>query len=225
MISYFRSWHLWKEEKKRSPWQYWILYLSFYFWLSQSCELEAGRTSYQEEKKRKPKGNHLAVAEVYFVVLFWGVIRENFYCILYRIICIRRTLYANTNACKTWFLFSRVKAAGYLLLWGHAPNVHNLDRTIYFLSSDFNNFVHACMLSCFICSVAAWLFATPWTVARQAPLSMGFSKQEYWSGLPFPEYYLLNTYYVLDNLPRAPVILLLNDPFRPSSLLLFLTHT
>ena len=29
------------------------------------------------------------------------------------------------------------------------------------------------------------LFATPWTVARQAPLSVGFSKQEYWSGLPF----------------------------------------
>ena len=28
--------------------------------------------------------------------------------------------------------------------------------------------------------------ATPWTVARQAPLSMGFSRQEYWSGLPFP---------------------------------------
>ena len=30
------------------------------------------------------------------------------------------------------------------------------------------------------------LFATPWTLVRQAPLSMGFSKQEYWSGLPFP---------------------------------------
>ena len=30
------------------------------------------------------------------------------------------------------------------------------------------------------------LFATPWTVARQASLSMGFSRQEYWSGLPFP---------------------------------------
>ena len=29
-------------------------------------------------------------------------------------------------------------------------------------------------------------FMTPWTVARQAPLSMGFSRQEYWSGLPFP---------------------------------------
>ena len=30
------------------------------------------------------------------------------------------------------------------------------------------------------------LFATPWMVAYQAPLSMGFSRQEYWSGLPFP---------------------------------------
>ena len=29
------------------------------------------------------------------------------------------------------------------------------------------------------------LFATPWTVAHQAPPSMGFSRQEYWSGLPF----------------------------------------
>ena len=31
-----------------------------------------------------------------------------------------------------------------------------------------------------------WLCATPWTVAHQAPLSMGFSRQEYWSGLPCP---------------------------------------
>ena len=30
------------------------------------------------------------------------------------------------------------------------------------------------------------LFAIPWTVAHQAPPSMGFSRQEYWSGLPFP---------------------------------------
>ena len=31
-----------------------------------------------------------------------------------------------------------------------------------------------------------WLFVTPWTVARQAPRSMGFPRQEHWSGLPFP---------------------------------------
>ena len=29
-------------------------------------------------------------------------------------------------------------------------------------------------------------FVTPWTVVHQAPLSMGFPRQEYWSGLPFP---------------------------------------
>ena len=31
-----------------------------------------------------------------------------------------------------------------------------------------------------------WLCATPWTAAHQAPLSLGFSRQEHWSGLPFP---------------------------------------
>ena len=37
------------------------------------------------------------------------------------------------------------------------------------------------------CSLShVWLFATPWTIAHQASLSMGFSRQEYWSGLPFP---------------------------------------
>ena len=30
------------------------------------------------------------------------------------------------------------------------------------------------------------LFATPWTVAHQAPPSMGFSREEYWSGVPLP---------------------------------------
>ena len=37
----------------------------------------------------------------------------------------------------------------------------------------------------FSCSVTSDS-ATPWTVAHQAPLSMGFPRQEYWSGLPFP---------------------------------------
>ena len=38
----------------------------------------------------------------------------------------------------------------------------------------------ACKLSC------VWLFAIPWTAARQSPLSRKFSRQEYWSGFPFP---------------------------------------
>ena len=46
-----------------------------------------------------------------------------------------------------------------------------------------NGILHTCVLSCFS---RVQLFKTPWTVARQAPLSMGFSRQEYWSGLPCP---------------------------------------
>ena len=43
-----------------------------------------------------------------------------------------------------------------------------------------------CAIQLFSCSVMSDSFATPWTVSCQAPLSMGFSRQEYWSGLPFP---------------------------------------
>ena len=42
------------------------------------------------------------------------------------------------------------------------------------------SYMHAQLLS------RVRLFATLWTVARQAPLSIGFSRQEYWSGLPCP---------------------------------------
>ena len=42
---------------------------------------------------------------------------------------------------------------------------------------------HACVLSHFSC---VQLFVTPWTVAHQAPLSMEFSRQVYWSGLSSP---------------------------------------
>ena len=46
------------------------------------------------------------------------------------------------------------------------------------------------ILSHFSC---VWLFVTPWTIAPQAPLSMGFARQEYWGGLPVP---LQGTYYL-----------------------------
>ena len=54
------------------------------------------------------------------------------------------------------------------------PNVHS--------STVYNN---QDMRVCSVTSVVSDS-ETPWTMARQAPLSMGFSRQEYWSGLPFP---------------------------------------
>ena len=57
-------------------------------------------------------------------------------------------------------------------------------RILEWVAISFSNAcMHACMLSHFSC---VQLSATPWTAAHQAPLSTRFSKQEHWSGLPFP---------------------------------------
>ena len=57
-------------------------------------------------------------------------------------------------------------------------------RTLEWVAISFSNAwkwkVKVKSLSC------TWLFTTPWTAAYQAPLSMGFSRQEYWSGVPWP---------------------------------------
>ena len=57
------------------------------------------------------------------------------------------------------------------------PNPHDQEQT----STAFNR--RCCMQRCLVTQCVR-LFATPWPVARQAPLSIGFFKQEYW--LPFP---------------------------------------
>ena len=57
-------------------------------------------------------------------------------------------------------------------------------RTLEWVAISFSNAwkwkVKVKSLSC------VWLFVTPWTVAHQAPPSLGFSRQEYWSGVPLP---------------------------------------
>ena len=45
---------------------------------------------------------------------------------------------------------------------------------------------HCVSMGILTCFSRVWLFMTLWTVAHQAPLSMGFPRQEYWSGLPCP---------------------------------------
>ena len=65
-------------------------------------------------------------------------------------------------------------------------------RILYWLYHVFWINFDACRFQGSILSLCAqllspvWLFATPWTIVCQAPLSMGFSRQKYWSGLPFP---------------------------------------
>ena len=60
---------------------------------------------------------------------------------------------------------------------------HSESKDLYDLNS-FTVSLTACMHAKSLQSCQ--LFATPWTVAQQAPLSKGFSRQEFWNGLPYP---------------------------------------
>ena len=60
---------------------------------------------------------------------------------------------------------------------------YSQDLAYIFKCGSYCSYYSYCVLSRFS---HVRLFATPWTVIRRAPLSMGFSRQEYWSGLPCP---------------------------------------
>ena len=60
------------------------------------------------------------------------------------------------------------------------PKGEYIPSFLYFLP------ISVCVCVCVQSLSHVWLFATPWAVACQAPLSMGFFRQEYWSRLPFP---------------------------------------
>ena len=61
-----------------------------------------------------------------------------------------------------------------------------LNLSIFCWYSYIYIYIYTFMGACVSCFSHAWLFVTLWTVARQAPLSIGFSRQEYCSGLPRP---------------------------------------
>ena len=74
--------------------------------------------------------------------------------------------------------------------WGHKES--DTTKWLHFTFSqveDMSTCVCVCVCVCvyvFSHQVLSNSFVTPWTVAHQASLSMGFPRQEYWSGLPFP---------------------------------------
>ena len=92
-----------------------------------------------------------------------------------------------TYFCWLVFLLARVFISKLWVYWLEVDFIFILGATgghvIYYICEKGK--------SCFNSGCAwvlshVWLFANPWTVALQAPLSMGFSRQEDWSGMPFP---------------------------------------
>ena len=94
--------------------------------------------------------------------------------------CFQRCLFDNESNCFCWVVL--------LLILGSCACFLCTKYTLYHTWIIWNQrlfswyswqYMQACVLSRFSC---VRLFATPWTVAHQGPLSMGFSRQEYWSG-------------------------------------------
>ena len=73
---------------------------------------------------------------------------------------------------STFFLYFRKSSTIFF------SNIHSFLDTVFF-----SLFFRSCCAELFS---HVWLFVTPWTAARHASLSMGLSRQEYWSGLPHP---------------------------------------
>ena len=68
----------------------------------------------------------------------------------------------------------------------------------------FHVFFHKCYYMCVLS--LDWLFVTPWTIVHHAPLSMAFSRQEYWSGLPFPSPWNLPHPEIKPESPASPAL-------------------
>ena len=95
-----------------------------------------------------------------------------------------------------WYQWLREKVIGKL-----SPSFLKLTKSIASASVYIRFIIQVCFLVCNVCQAEFFLYwwiserfsysvlsnsATPWTVTHQAPLSMEFCRQEYWSGLPFP---------------------------------------
>ena len=97
-------------------------------------------------------------------------------------------------SCSVLYILNKLS----LLIFSFETSVSSVLFFFFFLFALFNSTVISIDVVLFarFFSWSAWsevkslshvrLFATPWTVAHQAPWSMGFSRHEYWSGLPFP---------------------------------------
>ena len=98
---------------------------------------------------------------------------------------------AGKSCCSILLTLGRFLKCFFLIKWRFYRSVlfwgYNKLKVLNQYLAHNNKYLHyylcVCMLSCFS---HIRLLATLWTVAHQALLSMEFSRQEYWSGLPFP---------------------------------------
>ena len=128
-----------------------------------------------------------------------GVKKNRYMCIYYWITLL--WTWANTTGLITYAAAAAKSLQPCPTLWDPidssppGPSVPGIlqARILEWVAISFSNAwkrkVKVNSLSC------VWILATPWTAAYQAPPSMEFSRQEYWSGVPLPS--LIDVYYIL----------------------------
>ena len=94
-------------------------------------------------------------------------------------------LWSENVLCSVWVSWNLLRLALWSSIWLFTSKtiLHLLNYKYFYCWEKSSIFHCVCVLSQFS---HVWLFVTPWTVAHRASLSMGLSRQEYWSGFPFP---------------------------------------
>ena len=125
---------------------------------------------------------------------FWGHIETWHYCFS-ELDCINFKLKKNICVCVYVYIYIYIIVARgtvFNILWQNImeknmkTNVRNYITDSLCCTEEINTTLfinYACVLSHWVVSES---LPTPWIIARQAPLSMGFPRQDYWSGLPCP---------------------------------------
>ena len=156
-------------------------------WDPMDCSLPGSSCLWDFPGKYTGVGCHFLLQEIFPTQgLNQGLLhyRQMLYCLSHQGSLPRTTLISVLKVWHPWSPLSQGKTRGLVILW-YSSLLHKTNTlrtyswtTLAFLSWGF------CLLPFWSLSYV-WLFVTPWTVAHQPPLSVGFSRQESWSGLPF----------------------------------------
>ena len=118
--------------------------------------------------------------------LIWILLQKYLQIYVYMYVCVY--IYCIYSTCTIYIV--------YILVYIHTHTYTHMYKYTFF----------QCVLS------RVQFFVTLWTIAHQAPLSLGFSRQRYWSGLPFPTPDIYTSVYLLISLLYQLRVLRNNDP-------------
>ena len=114
--------------------------------------------------------------------LFWGNYENTHFPLVF---CHFFQVYsAAIKFLHPWMEFCSFFGYNIVSLWVTNSSLSLEKFLVYLFVHEQTNYIYVYVKVKWLSRV--WLFATPWAVAYQVPPSTGFSRQEYWSGLPFP---------------------------------------